>query len=200
MSFAETVAKNYKYSGHLSTDHAVENVLKVHKLWMKTKYHFGDCWQVRPLIWNIPANYKGGLEHVVDFFKFVLWVLTESFWLPGTFLYDPPSLLACPMCFLHVSESIVSRMPVKFRNNYYHTCDFQKSLHKLRREQQWPVTQTSKYSISLLTELWKMWVCPSNRYKKFGVVRSKEDNYWCDLNFQNFVSLWKLSHRKAQKR
>jgi hypothetical protein len=29
-------------------------------------YHFGDRWQVRPLVWSMPANSNGGLERVVD--------------------------------------------------------------------------------------------------------------------------------------
>jgi hypothetical protein len=28
------------------------------------KYHFRDHWQVKPLIWNMPENSNGGLEHV----------------------------------------------------------------------------------------------------------------------------------------
>jgi len=31
-----------------------------------TKYYFGDCWQIGPLVWNMAANSKGRLEHVVD--------------------------------------------------------------------------------------------------------------------------------------
>jgi hypothetical protein len=31
---------------------------KFQKSSIKTKYHFRDCWQVRPLIQNMPANYK----------------------------------------------------------------------------------------------------------------------------------------------
>jgi hypothetical protein len=27
------------------------------------QYHSGDCWQVRRLAWNMPKNYKRGLEH-----------------------------------------------------------------------------------------------------------------------------------------
>jgi hypothetical protein len=33
------------------------------------KYYFGDCWQIRPLVWNMSANSKGRLEHVVDLFE-----------------------------------------------------------------------------------------------------------------------------------
>jgi hypothetical protein len=31
-----------------------------------TKYNFGDCRQVRPRVWNIPTNLKGGLEDAAD--------------------------------------------------------------------------------------------------------------------------------------
>jgi len=30
------------------------------------KYYFGDCWQDGPLVWNMSANSKRRLEHVVD--------------------------------------------------------------------------------------------------------------------------------------
>jgi hypothetical protein len=132
MSCGETVAKNCKHLDHLTTDHTVENV-KVHKLWMKTKYHFGDCWWVRPLVWNIPANFRRGLYGIFFFFN-----LCFGWWREGMEIFDCqelfcprdlPFLLAwlSPLHFPHVSESIVSRISMKFRNGQYHTCDFQVS-------------------------------------------------------------------------
>jgi hypothetical protein len=38
------------------------------------KYHFGDHWQVRPLVRNMSVNYNGGVEHVVDLSKVCAWV------------------------------------------------------------------------------------------------------------------------------
>jgi hypothetical protein len=37
----------------------------------KTLWHYNiiHCWQVRPAIWNVPANSKGGLESVADLSK-----------------------------------------------------------------------------------------------------------------------------------
>jgi hypothetical protein len=37
--------------------------------WRTTKYHFGDQWQVRPLVWNISVNSNRGLEHAMDIRK-----------------------------------------------------------------------------------------------------------------------------------
>jgi hypothetical protein len=44
---------------------------------MKTKYHFGGCWQVRPLVWNIPGNYKGGRD---GFFEICALVADMQEW------------------------------------------------------------------------------------------------------------------------
>jgi hypothetical protein len=33
------------------------------------KYHFGDRWQVGPLIRNVLVHSNGGLEHVADFLE-----------------------------------------------------------------------------------------------------------------------------------
>jgi hypothetical protein len=32
-------------------------------------YHFADYWHNTPVIWNMPANSMGGLEHVADPYK-----------------------------------------------------------------------------------------------------------------------------------
>jgi len=96
MSCGETVTKNYERSGHLSTDHTVENMLEVHKLWMKTKCHFGDCWQVRPLVLNILGNYTGGLDGFFEIFALVADVQEWIFLTARNFSVscDLPSLLA----------------------------------------------------------------------------------------------------------
>jgi hypothetical protein len=31
-----------------------------------TKYQFGNSWQVRRLVWNMPGNSKGGFKHEAD--------------------------------------------------------------------------------------------------------------------------------------
>lgn len=31
------------------------------------KCSFGDCWEVRYLVWNMPADSKRGLDHVMFF-------------------------------------------------------------------------------------------------------------------------------------
>jgi hypothetical protein len=53
------------------------------------KYHFGDHWQVRLLIWNMPANSNGDFNMQRISMKFVPQVLTyeQKHWrvcLPGS--------------------------------------------------------------------------------------------------------------------
>jgi hypothetical protein len=33
------------------------------------RYHFGDRWQVKPLMWIMPANSNSGVENAVDLHK-----------------------------------------------------------------------------------------------------------------------------------
>jgi hypothetical protein len=63
---------------------------------MKTKCHFGDCWQVRPLVWNILGNYTGGLDGFFEIFALVADVQEWIFLTARNFSVscDLPSLLA----------------------------------------------------------------------------------------------------------
>jgi hypothetical protein len=63
--------------------------------WSLTKYHFGDHWQVRPHVWNMPANSNWRLEHVVDLCEVWGWVAhrwtqaTVCVCMPGTVGLNP---------------------------------------------------------------------------------------------------------------
>jgi hypothetical protein len=42
------------------------------------KHHFGDCWLIRPLVWNVLAVMRKDLNVGYISTKFVLWLLTDE--------------------------------------------------------------------------------------------------------------------------
>ena len=152
------------------------------------EHHFRDQWQVRPLIWNTPANSKRGLECVADLHE--VCVSVPHWWaeavqclatknmavVPHT-PYLPCDLLSFPWMKSKLQGHWV-QLPLKFRNNCCLTCDSKmsvpavllavaKKLDSLHKLGQRPITKVTIYSsINSDQELLDM---PS--YAKYSVVR-----------------------------
>lgn len=70
-SNSKTLVEDCECLGCSSADYTDKTRRKFTKLSTKTnKFHFKDCWQVRPLMWNTPADFKQEFEYVADLHKF----------------------------------------------------------------------------------------------------------------------------------
>ena len=97
--------------------------------WRQMKYDVGDCWQVKPLTWNITVTCKGDLNMHQMSANFVPWLLTheQKQWqfLTTKIMAVGPTFLTClswflliPSCFWEWSYSYEDFISLKFRNNH----------------------------------------------------------------------------------
>lgn len=66
LKYGESLVEDCGCSGSSSIHYTVQYVMKIHKIVNESCNTSKGCWQVRPLVWYMPANSMKDLEHVTD--------------------------------------------------------------------------------------------------------------------------------------